>query len=91
MVMAASDEISYEHFMKLHGIMSDGVKLPEDGTNYTVGPWLTFDPKTERHTGDYATEANELLKDANRPGFQVPDADKVYDYLACQVCLQKPR
>ena len=68
---------AYEHFMQLHGIMSDGVGLLEDGTNYTVGPWLTFDPETERHTGEFATEANELLKDANRPGFQVPDAGKV--------------
>jgi predicted dehydrogenase len=68
---------AYEHFMKLHEIMSDGVGLPEDGTYYTVGPWLTFDPQTERHTGDFAAEANELLKDANRPGFQVPDPRKV--------------
>ncbi|MFC1603591.1 Gfo/Idh/MocA family protein [Planctomycetota bacterium] len=68
---------AFEHFMKLHDIMSKGVGLPEDGTNYIVGPWLTFDPKTERHTGEYAAEANELLKDANRPGFQVPDAGKV--------------
>jgi hypothetical protein len=68
---------AHEHFMKLHEIMRDGVGLPEDGTEYIVGPWLTFDPKTERHTGDFATEANELLKDANRPGFQVPDARKV--------------
>jgi predicted dehydrogenase len=68
---------AYEHFMKLHEIMSKGVGLPEDETNYIVGPWLTFDPKTERHTGEFATEANELLKDANRPGFQVPDAGKV--------------
>jgi hypothetical protein len=57
--------------------MSSGVGLPEDGTYYTVGPWLTFNPKTERHTGSYAIEANELLKDANRPGFKVPDAKNV--------------
>ncbi|MCH9021729.1 MAG: Gfo/Idh/MocA family oxidoreductase [Planctomycetes bacterium] len=68
---------AYEHFMKLHEIMSHGVGLPEDGTHYTVGPWLTFDPKTERHTGEFAAEANALLKDENRHGFQVPDADKV--------------
>jgi hypothetical protein len=42
-----------------------------------VGPWLTFNPEVERHIGAYATEANELLQDANRPGFQVPDADNV--------------
>ena len=63
--------------MRLHEIMSKGVGLPKDGTQYTVGPWLTFDPETERHTGGFAAEANELLKNANRPGFQVPDARKV--------------
>ncbi len=66
-----------EHFLKLHDIMSKGVGLPEDGTEYTVGPWLTFNPETERHTGAFSTEANELLKNANRPGFQVPDARNV--------------
>ncbi len=68
---------AFEHFMKLHDVMSNGVGLPEDGTRYTVGPWLTFNPETERHTGAFATEANELLKDANRPGFQVPDPRRV--------------
>jgi predicted dehydrogenase len=68
---------AYEHFMKLHSIMKDGVGLPENENYYTVGPWLTFDPKTERHTGPFAAEANELLKDANRPGFQVPDVKNV--------------
>jgi hypothetical protein len=68
---------AYEHFMKLHDIMGNGVGLPEDKTNYTVGPWLTFDPKTERHTGQFAAEANELLKNDNRPGFQVPDVKDV--------------
>jgi hypothetical protein len=63
--------------MKLHSIMKDGVGLPENENYYTVGPWLTFDPKTERHTGPFAAEANELLKDANRPGFQVPDVKNV--------------
>jgi predicted dehydrogenase len=68
---------AYEHFMKLHAMMSEGVGLPEAGNSYIVGPWLTFDPKTERHTGEFAVEANELLKDANRPGYQVPLASKV--------------
>jgi len=68
---------AFEHFMKLHDVMSNGVGLPEDGTNYIVGPWLTFNPQTERHTGAFATQANELLKDANRPGFQVPDPRRV--------------
>jgi hypothetical protein len=68
---------AYEHFMKLHDIMRDGVGVPEDGAEYTVGPWLTFDPETERHTGDYADEANALLKDPNRTGFEIPTLAKV--------------
>jgi predicted dehydrogenase len=66
-----------EHFGKLHSIMSEGVGIPEDGNQYVVGPMLTFDPKTERHTGDHAAEANALLKDTNTSGFEVPAADKV--------------
>jgi hypothetical protein len=66
-----------EHFLKLHEIMSKGVGLPENGNEYIVGPWLTYDPKTERHTGEHAEEANALLKDPNRPGFEVPSAQNV--------------
>lgn len=69
---------AYEHFMKLHEIMRDGCKVPEDGKElYTVGPWLTFDPKTERFVGEKAEDANRLLRDPNRSGFQIPDSDKV--------------
>lgn len=63
---------AYEHFAKLHEIMRDGVGIPEDGNEYVVGPWLTFDPATETHTGEFAAEANALLKDPNRPGFEIP-------------------
>ncbi|MFO1000771.1 MAG: Gfo/Idh/MocA family oxidoreductase [Planctomycetaceae bacterium] len=66
-----------EHFLKLHDTLQAGVGIPENGAEYTVGPWLTFDPKTETHVGDYAAEANALLKDANRPGFEIPTPDKV--------------
>lgn len=65
-----------EHFGRLHSVLKDGVGV-KDGDSYVVGPWLTFDPKTERHIGDHAEEANALLKDPNREGFQVPDAAKV--------------
>jgi predicted dehydrogenase len=61
-----------EHFLRLHDIMSKGVGIPENGNNYIVGPWLTYDPQTERHTGEYAAEANALLKDNNRNGFKIP-------------------
>lgn len=68
---------AHEHFMKLHSIMRDGVGVPEDGAEYVVGPWLTFDPQTERHIGDYADEANALLKDGNNAGFEVPELANV--------------
>ena len=66
-----------EHFLKLHSLMRDGVGVPEVGAEYTVGPWLTFDPETETHTGDFAKEANQLLKDPNRSGFEIPTAAQV--------------
>ena len=57
--------------------MRDGVGIPEDKAEYIVGPTLTFDPETERHTGDWANKANVLLKDPNNPGFQVPSVKDV--------------
>lgn len=66
-----------EHFRRLHSIMRDGAGVPEDGAEYIVGPWLTFDPASERHTGDHADAANLLLKDPNRKGYEIPEADKV--------------
>lgn len=71
------DKDAAEHFLKLHEIMHGGVGIPEDSADYIVGPWLAFDPKTERHTGPHAEEANALLKDPNRKGFEVPQPDKV--------------
>jgi len=68
---------AHDHFMKLHGIMRDGVGVPEDKAEYVVGPWLTFDPATELHTGEFKDEANALLKDANNPGFEIPAPGKV--------------
>jgi predicted dehydrogenase len=72
----ADNPDAQEHFEKLHEIMAQGVGVPED-EEYIVGPWLTFDPQTERHTGEFADAANELLKDPNRTGYQVPDVGAV--------------
>lgn len=66
-----------EHFLKLHEIMRDGVGVPEDGAEYTVGPWLSFDPETEQHVGEHADEANALMKDENNKGFEVPTVENV--------------
>ena len=68
---------AYEHFMKLHAIMRDSVGVPEDKAEYVVGPWLIFDAQTERFAGEFAAEANELVQDPHRPGFEVPTQDKV--------------
>jgi len=66
-----------EHFQKLHEIMRDGVGIPENAADYRVGPLLTFDPATERHTGEHAEAANALLKDGNNPGFEIPDLSRI--------------
>ena len=66
-----------EHFGKLHEIMGKGVGIPEKDNTYTVGPWLTFDAKKERHTGEYADDANELLQDTNNAEFKVPELSDV--------------
>ena len=66
-----------EHFGRLHELMEKGAGVPVDKAHYIVGPWLSFDPETERHTGDHAAEADALLKDPNNPGFEVPDPGKV--------------
>ncbi len=66
-----------EHFEKLHDVMSKGVGIPQEGNQYVVGPTLTFDPESEKHTGDHAQAANTLLKDANRSGFQIPNRETV--------------
>jgi hypothetical protein len=68
---------AHDHFMSLHDIMANGVGVPVNEAEYTVGPWITFDPRTERCIGEHAEEANVLLKDKNRTGFEVPDVDKV--------------
>jgi predicted dehydrogenase len=68
---------AHEHFMKLHAIMRDGVGIPEDKEEYVVGPWLTFDPQTERCIGEHAEQANALLKDTNHKGFEIPSREKV--------------
>ena len=71
------DKDAHEHFMKLHALMRDGVGVPEDKAEYVVGPWLTFDPQTERHIGEHAAEANALLQDAHNSDFQVPAREHV--------------
>ena len=50
-------------------LASNGVDLAVE--NPIVGPWLTFDPKTERFTGDHADEANALVKESYRAPYVI--------------------
>jgi len=52
-------------------LTKNGIKLEE--TKYHVGKNLTFDPGTEKFTGDGAEQANELLTRKYRAPFVVPD------------------
>jgi hypothetical protein len=73
----ADNSDASEHFLRLHEIMDKGVGIPQNGSTYIVGPTLSFDPKTERHIGEFADQANALLKNKNRKGFEVPSASNV--------------
>jgi len=52
-------------------LKSHNIDLAKDKP--TLGPWLTFDPKSERFTGDHAGEANALIKENYRKEFSIPD------------------
>lgn len=73
----AAGSHAQEHFERLHSIMSDGVGVPKEDSNYVVGPWLSYNPKTERHRGDHAAAANALLKDPNNKDFRIPTIKNV--------------
>jgi predicted dehydrogenase len=50
-----------------------GVGVPVEKTIYTIGPTLTFDPRTERFTGERADEANQLITRNYRKPYVVPE------------------
>jgi hypothetical protein len=66
-----------EQFNWFHSVMRDGVGLNQNNTHYRVGPWLTFDSDSEKFTGEYANNANTLLRNPRRSGFDIPEPDKV--------------
>jgi len=47
----------------------NGVDLEKERP--VLGPWLTFDPKSERFTGEAAEAANALVKESYRPPFTI--------------------
>lgn len=71
------NEMAYQEFMKIHDIASDGMGIPQDQAEYIVGPWLKFDGEAEHFTGDYAVEANRLLRDPRNAEFDIPSPQSV--------------
>jgi len=69
--------LAFEEFMKIHDIATDGMGIPQDSTDYIVGPWLNFDGEAEHFIGDYATEANRLLRDPRNAEFDIPSPQSV--------------
>jgi predicted dehydrogenase len=60
---------SFERFQE--HLLLNGVDLKE--TPRILGPWLTLDPQTERFTGEFADEANKLVRGAHREPFVIPE------------------
>ena len=50
-----------------------GTGVPMNSMTYTIGPVLTFDPATEKFTGEYAEAANKLITRDYRKPFVVPE------------------
>ena len=63
--------------MKIHAIALDGMGVPEDKAEYVVGPWLEFDGKTEKFTGQHSAKANQMLAYPRRDEFDIPSPDSV--------------
>ena len=47
-------------------------KIDTTVDQFSVGPWLEFDPKSEKFTGQFAAEANKLATDEYAAGFDLP-------------------
>ncbi len=60
---------SFERFQD--HLLLNGVDLKQ--TPRVLGPWLTLDPQTERFTGEFAQEANKLVRGSYREPFVVPE------------------
>jgi len=52
-------------------LLVNGVNVQQ--TPRILGPWLTLDPKTETFTGEFASEANALVRRTYREPFVIPE------------------
>jgi len=60
---------SFERFQE--HLLLNGVDVKT--TPRTLGPWLTMDPQSEKFTGEFAAEANKLVRGGYREPFVVPE------------------
>ncbi|MCP5560407.1 MAG: Gfo/Idh/MocA family oxidoreductase [Verrucomicrobiaceae bacterium] len=51
-------------------LQANGISVSKEQS--IVGPWLDLDPATERFTGEFAAEANALIEEEYRKGFELP-------------------
>jgi len=66
-----------EQFKWFHSAMKNGAGLSPERSKYRVGPWLTFDSDSEKFTGEFSANANTLLRNPRRSGFNIPEPDMV--------------
>ncbi len=59
---------TFAHFIK--NLEDNKIDLAAD--KIVAGPWLDFDPQTEKFTGEFAAEANKLMEEEYAPGFELP-------------------
>ena len=71
------DKDAHDHFMELHAIMRDGVGVPEDKCRIHRRPLADVRSPNGTPTGEYAAEANALLKDHTTPASRSRPANKV--------------
>lgn len=69
MLKANADAMAtYENF--LANLEANKLDMTKEST--IVGPWLNFDPVSERFTGEFAEEANKLMEEEYATGFELP-------------------
>ena len=56
--------------MAIANLEADKIDLAAE--KISAGPWLDFDPATEKFTGEFAAEANKLATDDYAAGFELP-------------------
>jgi predicted dehydrogenase len=70
-ILKANSEATTTYEAFLANLKANKIDLEKEQT--IVGPWLTFDPVSERFTGDFADAANKLMEEDYAAGFELPE------------------